>query len=92
MSRRVYLKDVHMETRLIRRRIILSALFILILLSVLLGRLYVLQIVDHEHFSTLSDNNRVRIKALPPARGLIYDRNGVVMANNLPAYRLEIIK
>jgi penicillin-binding protein 2 len=92
MSRRVYLKDVHMETRLIRRRIILSALFILLLLSVLLGRLYVLQIVDHEHFSTLSDNNRVRIKALPPARGLIYDRNGVVMANNLPAYRLEIIK
>jgi len=81
-----------METRLIRRRIILSALFILLLLSVLLGRLYVLQIVDHEHFSTLSDNNRVRIKALPPARGLIYDRNGVVMANNLPAYRLEIIK
>ncbi|MFT5598370.1 MAG: penicillin-binding protein 2 [Gammaproteobacteria bacterium] len=92
MSRRVHLKDEHMETRLIRRRIILSALFILILLSVLLGRLYVLQIVDHEYFSTLSDNNRVRIKALPPARGLIYDRNGVVMANNLPAYRLEIIK
>ncbi len=71
MSRRVYLKDVHMETRLIRRRIILSALFILILLSVLLGRLYVLQLVDHAHFITLSDNNRVRTKALPPARGLI---------------------
>lgn len=92
MSRRVHLKDEYMETRLIRRRLILSALFILVLLSVLLGRLYVLQIVDYEHFSTLSDNNRVRIKALPPARGLIYDRNGVVMANNLPAYRLEIIK
>ncbi len=92
MSKRVHLKDEYLETRLIRRRIILSALFILILLSLLLGRLYVLQIVDHEHFSTLSDNNRVRIKALPPARGLIYDRNGIVMANNLPAYRLEIIK
>jgi penicillin-binding protein 2 len=92
MSRRVHLKDEYLETRLIRRRIVLSALFILVLLSILLGRLYVLQIVDHEHFSTLSDNNRIRIKALPPARGLIYDRNGVVMANNLPAYRLEIIK
>jgi penicillin-binding protein 2 len=92
MSRRVHIKDEYLETRLIRRRIILSALFILVLLSILLGRLYVLQIIDHEHFSTLSDNNRVRIKALPPARGLIYDRNGVVMANNLPAYRLEIIK
>lgn len=92
MSRRVQLKDDYQETRLVRRRIILSALFILALLSLLLGRLYVLQIMDHEHFSTLSDSNRVRIKALPPARGLIFDRNGVVMANNLPAYRLEIIK
>ena len=92
MSRRVQLKDDYIETRLIRRRIILSVIFILVLLSLLLGRLYVLQILDHEHFSTLSDSNRVRIKALPPARGLIFDRNGVVMANNLPAYRLEIIK
>jgi penicillin-binding protein 2 len=92
MSSRVHLKDDYLETRLIRRRIILSALFILVLLSVLLGRLYLLQILDYEHFNTLSDNNRVRIKALPPTRGLIYDRNGVVMANNLPTYRLEIIR
>jgi penicillin-binding protein 2 len=49
-----------------------------------------LQIVDYQHFSTLSDSNRVRIKAIPPIRGLIYDRKGVVLANNLPAYRLEI--
>jgi len=92
MSRRVHIKNEYLETRLVQRRIILSALFILVLLGVLLARLYVLQIVDYEHFSALSDNNRVRIKALPPARGLIYDRNGVIMANNLPSYRLEIIK
>ena len=92
MPRRVHIKNEYLETRLVQRRIILSALFILVLLGVLLARLYVLQIVDYEHFSTLSDNNRVRIKALPPARGLIYDRNGVIMANNLPSYRLEIIK
>ncbi|MFT5658108.1 MAG: penicillin-binding protein 2, partial [Gammaproteobacteria bacterium] len=92
MFRRVPLKDDYLENRLIRRRIVLSALFILVLLSLLLGRLYVLQIIDYDHFTTLSDSNRVRIKALPPTRGLIFDRNGVVMANNLPAYRLEIIK
>jgi penicillin-binding protein 2 len=57
-----------------------------------LGRLYQLQVVEHEHFSTLSDSNRVRIKALPPTRGLIFDRHGVVMADNLPAYRLEIVR
>jgi penicillin-binding protein 2 len=92
MSKREQLKDDYLENRLIRRRLVLAALFTVLLLSVVLGRLYVLQIMEHEHFSTLSDSNRVRIKALPPTRGLIYDRNGVVMADNLPAYRLEIVR
>jgi penicillin-binding protein 2 len=91
MSKREQLKDDFLENRLIRRRLVLSAIFTVILLGLVLGRLYVLQIVEHEHFSTLSDSNRVRIKALPPTRGLIFDRHGVVMANNLPAYRLEIV-
>jgi penicillin-binding protein 2 len=92
MLKRVQLKDDHLEYRLIRRRLVVSAVIVLALLFTLLIRLYVLQVVDYEHFSTLSDSNRVRIKALPPARGLIFDRNGVVMAKNLPAYRLEIIR
>ncbi len=92
MSKREQLKDDFLENRLIRRRLVLSAIITVILLSLVLGRLYVLQIVEHEHFATLSDSNRVRIKALPPARGLIFDRHGVVMANNLPAYRLEIVR
>ena len=92
MSKREQLKDDYLENRLIRRRLVLSAIITLVLLSLVLGRLYVLQVVEYEHFSTLSDSNRVRIKALPPTRGLIFDRNGVVMANNLPAYRLEIVR
>ena len=92
MFRRIHLKDDFLENRLIRRRLIVSAGIVLVLIIVVLARLYVLQIVDYEHFATLSDSNRVRIKALPPARGLIFDRNGMVMANNLPAYRLEIIR
>lgn len=91
MAYREQLKDNFSETRLIRRRLILSAIIVLVLMSIVLGRLYVLQVVEHEHFSTLSNSNRVRLKALPPTRGLIYDRNGVVLADNLPAYRLEII-
>ncbi|MCP4429776.1 MAG: penicillin-binding protein 2 [Gammaproteobacteria bacterium] len=91
MSQRIQLKDDYLENRLIRRRIILSAAFVLILILLVLGRLFVLQINEYEHFTTLSESNRVRIKALPPTRGLIFDRNGVVMANNLPSYRLEII-
>ena len=90
MSNRIQIKDDHLEHNLIRRRLAVSAVIIVMLITMVLIRLYVLQIVDYEHFSTLSDSNRVRIKALPPIRGLIYDRNGVVLANNLPAYRLEI--
>ena len=92
MFKRVHLKDDHLEYRLIRRRLVVSAVIVLALIVTVLMRLYVLQVVDYEHFSTLSDSNRVRIKALPPARGLIFDRNGVVIAKNLPAYRLEIIR
>ncbi|MBT3206107.1 MAG: penicillin-binding protein 2 [Gammaproteobacteria bacterium] len=92
MAYREQLKDSYSETRLIQRRLILSAVIVLVLMSIVLGRLYVLQVVEHDHFSTLSNSNRVRLKALPPTRGLIYDRNGVVLADNLPAYRLEIIR
>lgn len=92
MSKREQLKDDYLENRLIRRRLVLAAIVIVVLLSLVLGRLYVLQVVEYEHFSTLSDSNRIRIKALPPTRGLIFDRHGVVMANNLPTYRLEIVR
>ncbi len=92
MSKREQLKDDYLENRLIRRRLVLAAIFIVILLGMVLGRLYMLQVVEYEHFSTLSDSNRIRIKALPPTRGLIFDRHGVVMANNLPTYRLEIVR
>lgn len=92
MAYRERLKDDYTESRLIRRRLIVAALIVLVLMSVVIGRLYVLQVVEHEHFITLSDSNRVRLKALPPTRGLIYDRNGVVLADNLPAYRLEIVR
>ncbi len=92
MARRVQLKDDRSEYRIIRRRIVLSALIILFLLGLVLARLYDLQVVGYQHFTTLSDSNRIRIRALPPARGLIIDRNGEVLANNLPSYRLEIIR
>ena len=61
MSKREQLKDDYLENRLIRRRLVLAAVFTVLLLSLVVGRLYVLQIVEHEHFSTLSDSNRIRI-------------------------------
>lgn len=92
MLKREQLKDDFLEHRLIRRRLILTAVVAVVLLSLVVGRLYVLQVVEYDHYVTLSDSNRIRIKALPPTRGLIFDRHGVVMADNLPAYRLEIVR
>ncbi|MBT8126281.1 MAG: penicillin-binding protein 2 [Gammaproteobacteria bacterium] len=61
------------------------------LMSGLLARLGQLQIVEYAHFAGLSKENRVRLMALPPNRGLIYDRNGLVLAENRPTYHLELI-
>jgi penicillin-binding protein 2 len=92
MLKREQLKDDFLEHRLIRRRLIFTAVVAVVLLSLVVGRLYVLQVVEYAHYVTLSDSNRIRLKALPPTRGLIFDRHGVVMADNLPAYRLEIVR
>lgn len=92
MVGRVHLKNDIQEKQLIKKRLILSALLVFILLSIIVARLYVLQVMEHKHFKTLANSNRVHVLALPPTRGLIFDRKGVVLANNLPSYRLEITK
>ena len=61
------------------------------LLSALLTRLVVLQVINHQHFTTLSQDNRVKVLPLPPTRGLIHDRNGLILAQNLPTFSLEVI-
>ncbi|MCK4834097.1 MAG: penicillin-binding protein 2, partial [Gammaproteobacteria bacterium] len=72
-------------------RVIVAVLICLLMLSGLLFRLAWLQIVDYKHFADLSENNRIRLMELPPTRGLIHDRNGVVLAENKPTFHLEII-
>ena len=91
MPRRVHLKNEYLETRLVRRRIILSAIFIFVLLGVLLGRLYVLQIVDYNHFTTLSDKNRFREWKLAPERGIIKDFFDQELASNEPLYQAHLV-
>src|SRR5210317_1482744 len=86
----VHLKDHLFETRLITNRALLLLILGGILLTILLVRLLYLQVVSHEHFTTLSEDNRVKVQPLPPNRGLIYDRKGILLAENLPSYRLEI--
>lgn len=61
-----------------------------VLLSVLLGRLVYLQVINHEHYATLSQSNRVKVVPVAPTRGRIFDRNGVVLADNRTAFQLVI--
>ncbi|MCP3867987.1 MAG: penicillin-binding protein 2 [Gammaproteobacteria bacterium] len=86
----VTLKDYLRESRLFRLRAIIAALGMMLLLLALILRLTKLQFVDHQHFTTLSQDNRVKVQPLPPTRGLIYDRNGQILAQNLPTHSLEI--
>jgi penicillin-binding protein 2 len=59
-------------------------------IGLLLFRVFTLQVLEHEHYATLSDGNRVRVEPIGPTRGLIYDRQGVVLAENVPTYQLEL--
>ena len=72
-------------------RVMLSSVVAIILLGTVVARLVQLQIYDHEMFAEKSQGNRIRTEAVPPTRGLIFDRRGRVLAENLPAYQLELI-
>ncbi len=89
---RIELKDHFREARLFTNRTIVAIVFILLITSAIIGRMIWLQIISHEHYTTLSQNNRVSIVPVAPTRGLIFDRNGVILAQNLPAYSLEIVQ
>ncbi|ARN18628.1 penicillin-binding protein 2 [Piscinibacter gummiphilus] len=84
------LKNVKAELSRFRLRLIAAAVFVLFAFGLLLARLVVLQVVRHEELSTRAENNRIAVVPVVPNRGLIVDRNGVVLANNYSAYTLEI--
>src|SRR6185295_12064310 len=81
-------KDPWQEQRLFLSRVIAAAIIVLLLSGVLVTRLVQLQILDHERFTELSQGNRFRIDPLPPTRGIIYDRNHIVIAENRPNWEL----
>ncbi len=85
------IKDHHSERRLFAARLAVSAVVATLLLGTVITRLVQLQVVDHEHFAEQSHGNRIRVEAIPPTRGLIFDRRGRVLAENLPAYQLELV-
>jgi penicillin-binding protein 2 len=91
MKLRRSIKDNRGESALFRRRALAGFALILVCLGLLVSRYVHLQVTRHDEFMTRSTNNRVKPRALSPARGLIYDRNGVLLADNVPAFRLEVV-
>lgn len=87
----ITLKNKVREDAVVRGRLLAALAGILVLLILLVWRLTDLQVVGHEHFITQSENNRVKIVPEPPIRGLIYDRNGVLLAQNMASYTLEVV-
>ena len=92
MSQPIRLKDHEKDSRLVRGRVVVGAIVVVVLICVLLARLYFLQVVQYEYHSTLSENNRVHVQPIPPTRGLIFDRNGVVIADNRPSFSLTMTR
>ena len=84
------IRDKAYERRLFRARAIVAAVLVVSALLTLAWRMTYLQVTLHEKYQDLSENNRVKIRPIAPNRGLIYDRNGVLLAQNRPAYSLEI--
>jgi penicillin-binding protein 2 len=85
------IKNPYFEADLFRRRGALALAMVALVLGSLLAGYFGLQVLNYSQFRDQANSNRVKLKPTMPARGLIYDRNGVLLADNVSAYRLELI-
>jgi len=91
-GRQARIKNYFAENRLFAVRSIVAGIMAGVLLLVVAGRLFYLQVLKHDYYATLSQGNRIHTEPIPPSRGLILDRNGVVLADNLPAFQIELVR
>lgn len=86
------IKDHLKESQLYLNRTVTATVLVLFFMLILIIRLAYLQIHQHDLYKTLSLNNQVRLLPITPPRGVIYDRNGVLLAENIPSFNLEMTK
>ncbi|MDP7597637.1 MAG: penicillin-binding protein 2 [Pseudomonadales bacterium] len=92
MAEPLVLKDHSAEAEIFYERVAIGFGILIVLTLFLVGRLFYLQIIQHDIYRTRSDDNRIHVQSIPPIRGLIFDRNGVLIADNIPTFNLTIIK
>ena len=85
------LKNNLSETYWFTRRVLIIGIIISLMMIFIIGRLIQLQVLQKQHFTTLSAKNQLDLLPIVPNRGLIYDRNGVLLAENIPVYSLEVL-
>lgn len=90
-KKRVNIRNHSAESALFLRRTVVVFLLILTAIGVLISNLYFLQVTSYEKYQTRSNANRIRLQTIPPNRGLIYDRNGIVLAENRSVYSLKVV-
>lgn len=90
MAEPLALKDQSGESQVYFERVAFCFGVLVVLSLVLVARLFFLQIIEHNRYATLSDKNRIQTQSLAPIRGLIYDRHGELLADNLPSKYLTL--
>jgi penicillin-binding protein 2 len=91
-NRQSRIKNYFAENRLFSIRSIVAGVIAAVLLLAVAGRLFYLQVLKYDYYANLSQGNSIRTEPIPPSRGLILDRHGVVLADNLPAFNVELIR
>ncbi|ENK2327191.1 penicillin-binding protein 2 [Vibrio vulnificus] len=89
-KRRTTIRDYQAEARLFANRALVAFFGIVALMGVLVTNLYNIQVNQYQDYKTRSNDNRIKVVPIAPNRGLIYDRNGVLLAENRPVFDLEI--
>ena len=77
------LKQPLKERKIFTERIIVAGILVTLIFLLLLSRYFYLQVIKHEHYQVLAEQNKIKHSRIDPTRGLIYDRNGVLLAENI---------
>lgn len=88
--KRSQIRDHQAEARLFKSRAIVAFVGIVVMMLVLVANLYNIQINQYQDYKTRSNDNRIKVVPIAPNRGLIYDRNGILLAENRPVFNLEV--
>ena len=88
--KRTHINDYKAEVKLFASRALISFIGVIVLISVLIVNLFNIQINEFQNYKTRSNDNRIKIVPIAPNRGLIYDRNHKLLAENRPVFSLEV--